>query len=131
MNKMKSQHVSYVSYGSLYCKYSDCIVEQPAVLINIGDDTLHKWGNVNKLEHSFERYYKSVALVEGEETAQTNIRLITLSNLTAEQQSYVINRMAEHTLSGFVREFAHHALHDPDCIDWLNKEMVSFPYPIQ
>lgn len=100
----------------------DAVIERPAILIDIESDLLLKWGSFDKIAKIAAKY-DVLADIKG----MPQVILLTLDNLTAEEQAYVINRMLRYTATGFVREFAKRGMDESSGRTWLRSEMERLP----
>ena len=100
----------------------DAVIDRATILIEIESDLLLKWGSFNKLNMIATRYEPFVNL-----KGMPQITLLTLDNLTAEEQAYVINGMLRYTATGFVRKFAKRGMDVSFGRTWLHSEMERLP----
>lgn len=97
------------------------IIKSPTVLIDVEEDTLIKWGDYESVYPVFEKY---ASVMKGISTPA----LIELSDLLPQDQCYIIRRMVEYTVSGFVRNLGERVgANTKDILDWLHAEMQRNP----
>ncbi len=97
-------------------------IAHPAIVVIPEDDMLLKYGNADKLM----QYLEKIA------TAIDDAVLFEFDKLqfSKEEIAYVMSRMMEFTATGFVKEFAEHAML-PDCHEWLSAEMERIPINVE
>lgn len=117
----------YVKRGRLYNGIYDEPIKSPAILIDARSDTVIKWGEQDELQSYYDRYIEAYTQMR----IKHDISLLALSELTADEQCFVINRMMNHTLSGFVKAFAEHAKAETEeqktaAREWLAAKMAEW-----
>ena len=100
--------------GSIYNAAGE-IIEQPAVLVDVGSDCFHGWGENRAIS-------KKLNTIAAKSNGMLQLTMIDLSKLPKEMACYVILRMMNYTASGFIKTFASQA-ENPNAIQWLQSEM--------
>lgn len=112
----------YIENGNLIDGVSKKVIERPAVLIDVKDDTILKYGEYESVAEKMSdmtRMYMALG-------CESDLKLHELSELPVNQQCYIIMRMLNYTQSGFVRAFGEKAV-SPDAEQWLENEMKRVP----
>ena len=111
-------NICEVRNNKFYCNESCSYIDTPAVLIDVVNDTLLKFGEYDALQQYFDATMTAYSAIG----INIDIKLVNISTLNPDEQCYVVNRMLNYTLSGFVKEFAA-KLGAKDSFDWLHNEM--------
>ncbi len=115
----------YVKRQKLYNGIYDEPIKAPAILVDVRSDTIIKWGEQSELQGYYDRCIEAYTQMR----IKHEITLFALSELTADEQCFVINHMMNHTLSGFIKAFAEHAKAETeeqriDAKEWLAAKMA-------
>ena len=126
---MATKHNVYLHCGSIYDMH-DCIIENPALLIDKSDGCVHGYGDAGNMTAKFTKMVDAYNKAHMPEMAG-DLMLMDFSNayfngITNEQVCYILRRAVEYTASSFQEELAEHAT-NPDFVQWLENCMKKMP----
>lgn len=121
-------HTVYMVGGSIYCPYTGCLIERPAILVAKEADTLHGYGDFENVEAKFKKFITGYSQA-GMKKEVDDLMLIELFNyqIDREMACYVIRRASEYTLTGFIKNLCEQLTKGNNPIAWLKTEMERVP----
>lgn len=128
---MINMHPCYMEGGSIINTYSNCIIENPAILVSKSDDVLHGWGEMENVEARFKKLvlgYSQAGMTE----EVNDLMFIELSQykLSREMACYIMLRAVEFTATGFITNLCRELESGNDPVAWLKSEMERIPIDI-
>lgn len=127
------QHNVYLFCGSIY-DMNDCIIENPALLLDKEVGTVHGYGDANSVNAKFMKMAQSYNQ-SGMSEITDNLLLMDFSNayykgVSNEEICYILRRAVEYTASSFQKALCEHATKS-DFQEWLKSEMIRVPINLE
>ena len=123
LNGKVSNYLPYVKDGKL-CRCDGVVIERPALFMDVGADTLLKWGEYDSVKR-YSDSWKGVFDVLG-----CKGKMLTLSKVDVKDACYIIQRSMLYTLSGFLVKVAE-KWGTEGFKDWLEEEKKRIPLELE
>lgn len=121
------RNIIYLESGSIVNNIHNTLIQKPAILLDKDTGCVHAWGNRDDVMAKFQTAASAYIQAGLSDMADALLVIdMTESNLSVEEQCYLLKRCVEHTASGFQTELCRHATQN-DGWDWLHQAMQSVP----